>query len=86
MKSLWSWVRNKFGRLVSALGLLLSGVETLDISPIKDPLEGIIGHRGVLWVTLGLFAASYFRHQYVASLHPVAAPLPSPAPESVVKP
>lgn len=82
MKSLWLWLRNKFGRIVSSAGLLLSGVETLDISPIKDPLEGIIGHKGVLWITCGLFALSWARHQYVAGQHPKEDPLPPPSPES----
>lgn len=86
LKSIWNWTRNKFGRIVSSAGILLSGIETLDISPIKDPLEGLIGHKGVLWITCGLFAASYVRHQWVASLHPIVAPLPSAAPETVVKP
>ena len=86
LKSLWIWVKNKFGRIISAAGVFLSSVETLDISPIKDPLEGIIGHKGVLWVTCALFAASWARHQWVANQHPKVTPLPSPAPEAIVKP
>lgn len=86
LKSLWTWIKAKFGRIVSASGVFLSGVETLDISPIKDPLEGLIGHKGVLWITCGLFAASWLRHQWVANQHPKADPLPSPAPGAVVKP
>ena len=82
LSSFWTWSRNKFGRIVSTAGIFLSGVESLDISPIKDPLEGVIGHKGVLWVTLALFAASWARHQYVASQHPKADPLPAPTPEA----
>lgn len=78
MNRVWQFLVNKFGRLVSALGILLSGIETFDISPIKDPLEQLFGHRVVLGITLGLFLASYIRHQYVASLHPATAPLPPP--------
>lgn len=78
LQSIWTWTKNKFGRLVSALGILLSGIETFDITPIKDPLEQLFGHRVVLGITLGLFLASYIRHQYVASLHPATAPLPPP--------
>lgn len=74
LESIWSWMKGKFGRIVSALGLLLSGVDTFDISPIKDPLEGFIGHRGVMGITVMLFLASYARHQYVASQHPKPAP------------
>lgn len=82
LKSLWAWAKAKFGRIVSAAGFLLSASESLDISPIKDPLEGIIGHKGVLWLTVALFALSWLRHQYVASLHPKTDPLPAPAPEA----
>ena len=86
MKSILVWTKAKFGRIVSAAGVFLSGVETLDISPIKDPLEGLIGHKGVLWITCALFAASWFRHQWVASQHPKEPPMPAPAPGAVVKP
>jgi hypothetical protein len=86
LRSIWQWARNKCGRIVSAAGILLSGVETLDISPIKDPLEGIIGHKGVLWVTCGLFAASWFRHQWVANQHPGPVAVPDPQAGAVVKP
>jgi hypothetical protein len=59
MKTLWQWLAAKFGRLVTSLGVILSGVESLDISAIKDPLEQLIGHK---WA----------RHQYVANQHPKA--------------
>lgn len=68
------WLRDKFGRIVSALGTMLSGVETFDVSPIKDPLEGFIGHRGVMGLTVALFLASYLRHQYIANQHPKVGP------------
>ncbi len=86
LESLWTWTKNKLGRIVSTAGVFLSGVETLDISPIKDPLEGLIGHKGVLWITCALFAASWFRHQWVANQHPKEPTMPAPAPEAVVKP
>jgi hypothetical protein len=70
MNALSQWLKDKFGRIVSALGLLLSGIDTFDITPIKDPLEGFIGHKGVMGVTVALFLASYIRHQYVANQHP----------------
>lgn len=82
MKSIWTWTKNKFGRIVSSAGIFLSGVETLDISPIKDPLEGIIGHKGVLWITCGLFAASWFRHQWVANQHPKPVVVPAASAET----
>jgi len=72
MTRIWQWFKNKLGRIVSSTGFLLSGVETFDISPIKGPLEGFIGHKGVMGVTVALFLASYIRHQYVASKHPKA--------------
>ena len=82
LQSIWYWAKAKFGRIVSAAGILLSGVETLDISPIKDPLEGIIGHKGVLWITCGLFAASWLRHQWVANQHPKPVVVPVPSSEA----
>lgn len=62
-----TWFRNKFGRIVTAAGFLLTSVEGFDISPIKDPLEGILGHIWVLRITVALFLLSWFRHQYTAS-------------------
>jgi len=67
---IWQWFKNKAGRIISSAGVLLSGVETFDITPIKDPLEGFIGHKGVMGLTVALFLASYIRHQYVANQHP----------------
>jgi len=61
------WCRNKYGRLITGAGFLLSGVETFDITPIKDPLESIIGHVGVSVATVGFFLLSYIRHQQVAN-------------------
>lgn len=80
LKSISRWFKAKFGRIVSGLGVLLSGVETFDISTIKDPLESFIGHKGVQAVTVGLFLASWLRHQWVANQNPKPpAVLPVPA-------
>ena len=49
MIAIIQWVRGKFGRLVTACGGLLA-LADLDISPIKDALEGFMGHKGVHWV------------------------------------
>ena len=70
MNAVWQWCVDKFGRLVSGAGVLLSGVEGFDITGIKEPLEGLLGHAWVLRITVGLFLLSYIRHQYVASQHP----------------
>lgn len=78
---LWTWVKAKFGRIVSGLGVLLAGAD-LDISPVKDSLEGLIGHAWVQAITVGLFLASWARHQWVASQHPKIDPLPPPTPAS----
>lgn len=86
LSSLWSFLKNKAGRLITAAGIVLSSVEAIDITAIKDPLEGLIGHKGVQALAVGLFVASYLRHQYVASQHSKADPLPAPAPQAVVKP
>lgn len=79
----WIWCKNKLGRIISTVGVLLSGVETFDITPIKDPLEQLIGHKGVLAITVALFVASYVRHQMVANLHPASPPLPPPTSQAV---
>lgn len=63
----WIWFKNKLGRITTAFGFLLQGIETVDISAIKDPLEALIGHKGVQGIIIGLFVISYLRHQYVAS-------------------
>ena len=71
MTKLWTWFKNKLGRITTGLGFALQGIDTLDITSIKDPLESWIGHKGVQAVVIGLFAVSYLRHQYVASQNPV---------------
>lgn len=68
------YIKAKLGRLITGAGVLLGSIETLDISVIKDPLEGIIGHKGVQIVVVGLFIASFARHQYVANQHKVPPP------------
>jgi len=82
-QSFKTWVKAKFGRIVTAVGAALASVDMLDISAIKDPLEGLLGHKGVQAVVVGLFAASWLRHQYAASKNPVVATLPPPAPSTV---
>jgi hypothetical protein len=67
LQTLWTWCRNKYGRLVTAAGFLLSGIETFDITPIRDPLESVIGHVGVSIATIACFALSFVRHQQVAA-------------------
>lgn len=67
MSSLWLWFKAKFGRIITAVGTLLSGVETFDITPIKDPIEGLTSHKFVLGLMVICFVLSYLRHQYVAS-------------------
>lgn len=62
-----TWLRNKFGRIVTSVGLLLSGVETFDISAIRDPLEQLTSHKFVLFVTVACFALSWLRHQQIAN-------------------
>ena len=64
------WFRDKFGRIVTAVGVLLQGVDTFDITPVKQPIEDLIGHRWLQVLIVALFVLSYLRHRYVASLHP----------------
>lgn len=66
LQSFLAWCRDKYGRLITGAGFLLSGIETFDITPIKDPLESIIGHVGVSIATVGCFLLSFMRHQQVA--------------------
>lgn len=64
------WCRNKFGRIVTAAGIFLSGIDVFDISPLKEPLTGLIGAKGVQVAVIGCFVLSWARHQYVASQVP----------------
>lgn len=64
-----AWCRNKYGRIITVAGALLSSMETFDITPIKDPLEGMFGrygHQIVMGLTVGLFVLSWARHQQIA--------------------
>lgn len=74
LEKAWDWIKAKFGRIATAAGFLLQGIETVDISAIKDPLESFLGHKGVQAIVVGLFAASYVRHQYVANQHQTPTP------------
>ena len=69
MKAFWAWLRAKFGRLVTASGGLLA-LADLDVSPIRDNLEGFLSHKAVQGLTAALFIASFVRHQIVANQHP----------------
>lgn len=66
---LWIWVKNKFGRLVTACGGLIA-LADLDVSPIKDSLETWLSHKEVQAVTAILFVASFLRHHWVAQQTP----------------
>lgn len=79
--NIWQWVKDKFGRVITAFGGLLA-LADLDISPIRDNLEGFLSHKQVQAVTVVLFIASYVRHQLVANQHPKPDPLPPPASEA----
>lgn len=68
-KSFTKWAKAKFGRLVTACGGLLA-LADLDISPIRDSLEGWISHKEVQAVTAVLFVASFLRHHWVAQQTP----------------
>lgn len=69
MKAFIQWCRDKFGRLVTGCGGLIA-LADLDISPIKDNLEGLISHKGVQSLTALLFIASFLRHHWVAGQNP----------------
>lgn len=81
--SFGTWFKNKLGRITAGAGIVLQGIETVDLSVIKDPLESIIGHKGVQVAIIALFVISYLRHQYVASK---IAPKPEVLPPPVTEP
>lgn len=83
MKAIWTWFKAKFGRVVTGAGAVLSAIEGFDITPIKDPIESLIGHTWVLRITMALFLLSWARHQYVASK---VAPKPDVLPPPVATP
>lgn len=83
IQKLIAWARDKYGRIITFAGFLLSGIETFDITPIRDPLESVIGHVGVSIATIGCFVLSFIRHQQVAGrvtkLKEAVAPIPVPS-------
>lgn len=81
---IWQWFKDKLGRITTAAGIALQGIETIDISVIKDPLESFLGHKGVQGIIVGLFVVSYLRHQYVAKTVSMP-PLPPPDPSTIAK-
>lgn len=66
---MWQWIKAKFGRITTALGSLVT-LADLDISPIRDQLEGFLSHKAVQTLTAALFVASFLRHHWVASQNP----------------
>lgn len=69
MKAFWAWLQGKFGRLVTASGSLLA-LADLDISPVRENLEGFLSHKAVQGMTAVLFVASFLRHHWVAQQNP----------------
>jgi hypothetical protein len=69
MNGIWTAFKNKFGRLVTASGGLLA-LADLDVSPIRENLEGFLSHKMVQGVTAALFLASFLRHHWVAQQNP----------------
>jgi len=70
LRSFWTWLKNKCGRVFAGTGFIWSGLETFNIDPIKQPIEELFpkyGHQIVLGTISVLFLASWLRHQYVAS-------------------
>lgn len=74
MKKFWQWIKNKFGRIVTTLGVLLGGIDAFDISAIKDPVVNLLGNKAFQVATILCFAASWARHQLVANKHPTPPP------------
>src|SRR6185369_1613451 len=88
MKSLWTWFKNKFGRVVTALGGVLMTLDAVSLDPMRPFLNEYFGEkkatRVVVVTAAFFFLLSYIRHQIVANRHPEdTAVLPPPAPGTV---
>lgn len=81
-RSIWTWIKNKFGRLTTGIGTTLMGLEAFDANPLKPWLADLfnekIATRIVAGVAAFFFLLSYVRHQLVANKHPATDPLPPP--------
>lgn len=72
MKAFLKWCRDKFGRIVTAIGSLAAGIDVFDVTPIKQPLADLIGNpqlatRILAGVAMLCLALSWLRHQQIAS-------------------
>lgn len=66
-KAAWQWIKDKAGRVLMAAGAFVGSIDGLDITAVKAPLEKMIGEAHVAWITVGLFAAGFWRSQHVAT-------------------
>lgn len=90
LESLWTWTKNKFGRLTTGIGTTLMGLEVFDANPMKPWLTDLFDEKVATRIVAGIagffFVLSFVRHQVVANKHPKEQPMPDPQPGAVVKP
>lgn len=84
----WQWCRDKYGRIVTAVGGFLMTANVLDLGIVKQPIADLVGDRWATKIVAGAallcFVLSWVRHQQVAN-KVSKAPLPPPDPRTVVK-
>lgn len=87
MNTLWTWIKNKFGRLMTGIGSFLMTVQLLDIGFIRQPLTDFVGDqkatRIISGVALVCFILSYIRHQIIANKVSTPVVLPPPQPGTI---
>lgn len=64
MSAFVTWIRNKFGRIMTCIGAAVAG---LDITPVGDQVKDLIGRHAFSAVCIVLFLVSFARHQQVAN-------------------
>jgi len=72
MNAVWQWIKNKAGRITTAVGGFLAGVQVFDLSLVKQPLVDFVGDHWATKLVSGAallcFLLSYWRHQHVANV------------------
>lgn len=65
IKDVYQRAKDHFGKLVSALGASLVGIDLMGVAePMKNFAREALGPKGVKWVALGLFVALLIRTTY----------------------
>lgn len=71
MSKFWQWCRNKYGRIVTAIGGFFASVQVLDLGVVKQPIADWVGDHWATKIVSGAallcFLLSWLRHQQVAN-------------------